>query len=103
MVVSEKGITFKLFAGFLVNSELKMYIKASSEWKEHQILQQPGKIQLVPFEKRDYIGIYLEPAEISVKEISQLEEQIKKTLEQFFPKCNLEALPFYLFTQPFIQ
>lgn len=101
----EKGISFKLFAGFLVNSELKMHIKSSSNWKEHEFLEKknPRKLQIVPFEKRDYIGNYIEPAQISIKEIDLLEEQIKKSLEQLFPKCNLENLSLYFFTQAFIQ
>ena len=103
MVVPEKGLTFKLFAGFLVNSELRLYIKASSEWKEHQILQKSTRLQLVPFEKKVYIGVYIEPAHIAIKEINQLEEEIKKSLEKLFPNFNLEPFPLYLFTQAFIQ
>ena len=104
MVVTEKGLTFKLFAGFLINSELRMHIKASPEWKEHQILQKSTEeLQLVPFEKRVYIGVYIEPAYIAIKEINQVEEEIKKSLERLFPNFNLEPFPLYLFTQAFIQ
>lgn len=105
MTIAEKGITFKLFTGFPVNSELRMHLKLSKTWKEHQIIQKktPDDLQLVHFNDKDYLGYYLEPSLISMQDISALEKKIRTAFEDFFPKYQSDALSLYFFAQAFIS
>jgi hypothetical protein len=104
MVLAEKGITFKLFAGFLVNAELRMHMRLSPQWKEQEILQKNAlnDLKLVHFNDMDYLGIYLERTRITLQEIDSLETRIRKSLKDLFPKYPSDTLNLYLFTQAFI-
>lgn len=107
--MTEKGVLLKLFAGCFVNSELRMHIKASPEWKEHQIVcnGDPDSLQLVHFEDKDYLGYYLDPPCLSLKELEHLEGKVQQAIRGFFRKYqpdspSLESLPLHIFTQAFI-
>lgn len=105
MTIAEKGITFKLFAGFTVNSELRMHVKMSKKWKEHEIVQKktPDDLQLVHFNEKDYLGYYLEPSIISMQDLSSLEKKIRSAFEDFFPKYQSDSLSLCFFAQAFIS
>lgn len=103
MTLTEKGIHLKLFAGFSVTSELRMHINSSPEWKEHQIIEKGVGLTLIPFEGKNYLGIYIEPAIFSLDQINELEKILMSSLKQFFPKYQPKALNLYFFTQAFIQ
>lgn len=105
MTVAEKGITFKLFAGFPVNSELKMHVKMSKNWKEHQIIQKKTSedLQLVHFNEKDYLGYYLESSIISMQDVGALEKKIRAAFDDFFPKYSSDSLSLYFFAQAFIR
>ena len=105
MTIAEKGLTFKLFTGFSVSSELRMHLKLSKTWKEHQIIQKktPDDLQLVHFNDKDYLGYYLEPSMISMQDVNLLEKKIQRAFEHFFPKYQSDSLSLYFFAQAFIS
>ena len=105
MTIAEKGITFKLFAGFPVNSELRMHLKMSKQWKEHEIIHKktPDDLQLVHFNEKDYLGYYLEPSLISMQDLNTLEKKIRNAFEDLFPKYQSDSLSLYFFAQAFIS
>lgn len=105
MSLVEKGITYKLFAGFLVSSELRMHLRNSSQWKEHQIVQDEmlENLKIAPFEGKDYLGYYIEPSYIKVNELEKIEEKIREALQKLLPKYSPNSLTLYLFAQAFIS
>ena len=105
MSQDEKGFSLQLFAGFLVNSELRMYMRASDKWKEHQIspLEGIGELKLVHFQEQDYIGVYLDPPLVKLAEIQPLEEKIRSRIYALFPKYKQEGRTLQFFCQTFIN
>jgi hypothetical protein len=101
----EKGVTYRLFAGFWVNSEMRVHLQKSAKWKESQILRIPEEeaLQIVPFEEKEYIGRYLPLPFLSINEIPKLEEALEKAVHDFCPGYLSKKQLLRFFAQPFIH
>lgn len=101
MESASKGITYKLFTGFSVNSELRMHMRLSPKWKEHQIVK-PFEVMLVRYQDKEYLGCYIEHPQITLPSLEKVENQLRKEIQDIFPKYPLDAHKLYLFSQAFI-
>lgn len=102
----ENGITVKLFAGFPLKSEIKMHLEKSAEWKQSRLFigsdNKEGLIE-VHYEGLDYIGRFLGEHKIPLNQLITDEAAIRKSLQNYCPKCNLDKINIRIFPQIFIS
>lgn len=100
-----KRVTVQLFAGFLVNAELKRQFFASDKWKLAQIAwqSQEKNLQSIPFKGKEYVGKYIEDQSLSTEQLDELEKDIKKQLLQHCPTISESDLKLYVFPQVFVS
>lgn len=88
----------KFFVGCRLTFELNKGLNSSPKWKQDS-LNHPT-LQTVRFDGQDYIGIPLHEPIVSVKEIEQTAEDVKKILIEYGIESNLPSPT--LFSQVFI-
>lgn len=100
----ENRIQVKIFIGCYVNSEIRMYLNESKEWKQNTILkdQKEGSLIEVHFQNKDYIGYYLPSDCIKLSEIKGIETNIKSLLKRFLPENFVNFPKIYVFSQLFV-
>jgi hypothetical protein len=94
------GTEVRLFLGFLQNSELRMHLRGSALWDEARTLGFTP-LKEVEQETKKYIGIYVSSS-LSLRELGEQEQMIKKQLQIYCPKLSLETHRSLIFTQLFI-
>lgn len=99
MEVVEKKLLLKLFAGFLITSELRMHLNQSIRWKEAKILKEFDATHLVEvhFKDENYIGKFLKQPMAKLSELKVCEQEIREGLKIYCPtfrqeKCRLKIL-----------
>lgn len=98
----ENRVTVRLFAGCLLNSELRMHLNQSQPWKQASILPEAKNLLEVHFQNKDYIGQYLIFDKLSIFDLKNIEISIKKTLSSYSGDYNIDSLKICVFTQLFI-
>jgi hypothetical protein len=100
----ESKLTFKIFAGFLINGEIKMHLQDSILWKQALVDRSTHSKELIEiyFDEKEFIGQYMEKNEFILEELYKMHEQLKKSLQRYCPDCNIETLKFSIFAQVFI-
>lgn len=89
----------KLFAGFLISSEVKMHLKASSSWKP---LETPDLIE-VRYEDRHYLGNYLAESPLTLHALREQQTFFAELLKSHCPKLDVDHCKFFVFSQLFIH
>lgn len=99
----KEGVVIKVFIGVLLNYQVRLQMEQCKTWKQMQIERQSQKkhYQIVPFEKKEYLGLYYEDP--SYAQLLSLENVIKKELRQHCPNLDTDTLIFKIFPQSFIQ
>lgn len=87
-------IQVKLFAGFLVTYEWKAIFKK---------IPFVDELKHVSFEERDYVGVWMERDNLSVKELKEEEKRLQSEVLKIFPAAPLKALKLILFPKLFIS
>lgn len=97
-------VTVKLFAGCLLTSEIRMYLKQSAAWKQAQIVGEFDVREIVEthYQEKDYLGRYLASNNLTIIELHEIESSIRKALTTFCPELASESLKIYVFPQVFI-
>jgi len=95
-------VSSKIFAGFLLNSELRMHLNQSKNYKQDKIGSKQG-LQEVHYQEKDYFGIYLDKNLISYNELKNLEDTLQKKLEFYCPAFNNEHTTFFVLPQVFVR
>lgn len=97
----KKGVTVRLFVGAELTAPLNYHLKNSSAWKEATLL--PLKqMQQVAFEKKTYVGIYLDTCMITTQAFQTHHDKILSELIAYCPKLPVSELKITLFPQLFI-
>jgi hypothetical protein len=101
---AKEGVKVKLFAGFAVNSEMKMHLRQSSTWKNSRIDKNQSKvaIQETHYQEKDYLGIYLDAEKQTLPQLKEIENELRNQLAQYCPEFNIESIKLYIFPQIFI-
>ena len=101
---SEDKIGIKLFAGFLLSSEIRMHLNESPLWKRSSF-QDKTEFPLLEthFYHQDYVGIFLEESFLSLSRAHQIEHSLRKLLAQYCVGLSIEGLSIALFPQVFIS
>lgn len=107
MPTVENSLTFRLFIGFPITSELKMEMNHNSKWKEIEILKnqnETGKsLQRVHFDDKEYLGHYLDCPILSLKDLPVIEENFHASFKEIFPEFKQDRLSLQLFSQVFVH
>jgi hypothetical protein len=93
-------VEIRIFVGMVQDSELRMHLKQSDQWKEDQLLENKPLIVTQSMDK-EYIGIYLPPC-ISCQDLKNHEIKLRSQVQHYCPKLKVEHRRLYLFTQVFI-
>lgn len=95
-------VTTKLFAGFLLNSELRMHLNQSKTYKQDKIGSNED-LKEIHYQDKDYFGIYLDKNLIHLPELKSVEATLTKKLEFYCPSFNNEHTTFFVLPQVFIK
>lgn len=95
-------VTTKLFAGYLLNSELRMHLNQSKTYKQDKIGSHQD-LNEVHYQEKDYFGIYLEQTMVAFDELKKLEESLRKRLDFYCPNFNNEHTTFFVLPQVFVK
>jgi len=98
----DKRISVKVFIGCRFHAELKMLLTQSKEWKQAVILQE-GALCEVHYQQKDFIGMFLPDAKITLHDLREYEEIIFKKLQAYCPTLETESLKLSIFPQIFIN
>jgi hypothetical protein len=96
-----KGVTVKLFAGFIVTPELRMHLNESSAWKDAQLVHSDALMQ-THHQGKDYIGLFLSDNQITLLSLKNIESKLRVSLEKYCPVYDLEKANIQIFPQSFI-
>lgn len=104
-IVSDEKLTAKLFIGYPLTSDIRMYLKQSEVWKQAKIDKESGSRDLLEthFQDRDYIGKYITHEGLTLQELKQIEISVCDSLLHYCPQLSQETLKIYLFPQIFIS
>lgn len=103
--VVENKVKVKLFCGYQITSELRMYLNQSAKWKESQIhvhRTEEGYLEEVHFQGKEYVGFYLNEDRTDLQHLRELHNNIKKRFEDFCPDLNIGHISFCIFPQVFV-
>lgn len=101
-VAGANRVTFRLFIGFSITSELKMEMTRNAKWKEAEITLQKS-LEKVRFDEKEYVGRYLDSPVLALKDLPALEESLYKDFQDYFPEFKQDRLTLRLFSQAFIH
>lgn len=96
------SLTFRLFIGFPITSELKMELNRNAKWKEAEITLQKN-LEKVHFDEKEYLGRYLDSSVLALKDLPEVENSLHTDFTNLFPEFKQERLSLRLFSQPFIH
>jgi hypothetical protein len=94
----------KLFAGFLLSSELKMHLNSCPEWKSLAVTPENSQeFREIHYEDQHFVGHYLPEEKLTLTEIKAYEQQMTQKLLVYCPKFDSTHLKFSLLAQLFIH
>ena len=105
MEASVQGLVkVRLFAGFALNSEMKMHLKQSTAWKNAKIDKSHSKhaIEEIHYQEKDYLGIYLDAENQTIPQLKEIDLELRNQLAHYCPEFNVESIKLYIFPQIFI-
>lgn len=100
----DNKIILKLFAGVLLNAEMKLKLRQSEKWQQATILPHRDETELIEVhhEGKDYLGYYLPNNQITLSELRNTEKFIQERMIHYHPDFALINHKTLVFTQVFI-
>lgn len=93
----------KVFAGFLLNSEVRMHLNASELWKNACIDRGANDLTEIAYSETSYVGTFLHEEKITLDFLRDQQEAIRQKLQEYCPKLSVDHKNFYLLSQLFIH
>lgn len=94
-------ISPKIFIGCALTAELKNHLSKSSNWKQASIEQ--TALTIIPFQEKEYLGIYHSENKITLIELALLEKMIKDKIQTYCPDLSPDTFKIITFPQIFIS
>ena len=95
-------IEVKMFAGFFLTQDLRRSLYKSSKWKISRVALSSDDLIEMQNENKNYVGIYLKEPKIAFKSLQQIEESLKKTLQNYLPNTLNHDLHLEIFSKVFV-
>ncbi len=101
---TQAGLTFRVFIGVEVDSEIRMHLKQSQEWSD-RYMQDSSEIRLnrESINGQDYLGFFLKESAPLVDDLIHAEECFENSFAKYFPEIKLESKGIHLFPQVFLS
>jgi len=99
----KERVSVKLFVGFTITSEVKMYLHESHAWQLARTTPTDGDLCEVRHKNNYYIGRYLPDGKMKVSALKEQESYIEAKLREYCPTLPTRAYRFSIFSQLFIQ
>lgn len=95
----------KLFVGVLLTPDMQYHLEKNPHWKRHRIMKDVSKtkIQVIPYDRKEYLGSYFEDDIISWPALSLMQAELIDCMEQFFPALRLDKKKIVIFNQMLIS
>lgn len=93
-------VTTRLFAGCCINSEIRMHLNQSIQWKHATILTEG--LQETHYHSKDYLGLYLESKLLTTNDLNKIQQNIRDQLKIYCPSLETENITICIFPQVFI-
>ena len=102
--VESGKLTTKVFIGFEFPLELRMELNSNPNWKQVMIENKniPHAAKEIHYQDNDYLGFYLDFTMIPMKDLHQYAEKLKKQIQPYCTKTDVEKLKITIFSQVFI-
>lgn len=95
-------ISIKLFAGCDINSEIRMHLTHSIQWKHAALTSSKEGLQIACYKGKNYFGFYLEQKKLTLNELKEIQQTIRKELKIYCPDLEIENIKICIFPQVFI-
>jgi hypothetical protein len=104
-MTTTEGISLKLFIGCLINSEVKMHLNYSSEWKQEQVIRSESgeALEKVRHAEKEYVGRGLSQEAVTVPELEELDQFLRSALARYCPELDVDKLNVVLIPQLFLS
>lgn len=103
--VIHSGSHGKLFAGFMLTSELKMHLNESKTWKSAKSIPTNDTDDLIEtrYGKHHYVGLFLPEKLLPLGALKDYEKKIGQKLQHYCPQLDSIKMKFCVFSQLFVQ
>lgn len=100
---STSKISKKLFIGMHLDSEKRMLLSQSAEWKQVKISPQRSEDELteVHHQGNDFLGLYL-PEAVTLSQLHTATQVVQERMKVYCPKCEQDRMKISAFAQVFI-
>lgn len=100
----KSALSIRLFVGCPLNSEIKMHLNQSRQWKQTTISPHRNNKELIEIhhQGKDYLGYHLDLEKATLADLKQIEEHVKGQLQIFCPDLEIEKIKVCIFPQVFI-
>ncbi len=97
-------VIIKVFAGYLVTSELRMHLNESQAWKNVSVRQTPDPLELkeAHYKDKDYIGIFFTHDTFTIADLKATDAMLRQKLSAYCPKYNADLAKICSFPQLFL-
>ena len=102
---TDQRVKVKLFVGLLVNSEVRMHLNQSQQWKQDQVVRSSDgqELQVLRYQDKDYVGLVLEQEMMPLGQLKDKETWVREALERYCPELGVENMKVYVFPQIFLS
>lgn len=93
----------KVFIGYPLSKELSLHLEQSAHWQEAKLLCNPKEIQIISYEDKAYLGLFIQEKAPHLTLLSHYQKHIEESLKKYCPNFNRHQLSPVLFSQVFIS
>ncbi|HEV8053061.1 MAG TPA: hypothetical protein VGP47_11255 [Parachlamydiaceae bacterium] len=99
-------VTTKIFAGCHINSEIRMHLNQSIQWKNATILASSSCsdpiMKEIHYHGKDYFGLYTQNKTLILMDLPNIQQNIRDQLKIYCPTLEVENIKICIFPQVFI-
>ena len=99
---TKMGMQLKLFAGFALEYATKMKLYKSPVWNISRVALTSDDLVEVHEKNVYYIGRYINEEKTTLKSLQQLEDELKKMLQNYLPDAPTHDLRIEIFSKLFV-
>lgn len=100
---SASGMQVKLFAGFALEYSTREKLHKSPTWNISRVALTSDDLVEVHEKNSYYVGHYINEDKTTLKSLQQLEDQLKKMLQNYLPDAPTHDLRIEIFSKLFVQ
>lgn len=97
-------VTYKLFIGCLLTSEIRMHLNQSKVWKQVVVLPADRTKELIEVHHngKDYLGLYITQERATFNILNEMTVAIEERLHAYCPQYGKTSVKICIFAQVFV-